>query len=87
MNRLVYLLALIGLVAYSDAALGLNNGRYTIAASLSGLTMDVAARSIGLYNGRAFCPIPGGGDVSATTGGLVAQALRDQNIPLAQYLR
>ena len=45
MNRLIYLLALVGLVAWSDAALALNNGRYTIVSSLSGLTMDVAARS------------------------------------------
>jgi lysophospholipase L1-like esterase len=44
MNRLVCLM-LIGLVAYSDAALAINNGRYTIVSSLSGLTMDVAARS------------------------------------------
>jgi lysophospholipase L1-like esterase len=72
--------------------------------------IDLHARSIALYNSRGFCPIPGGGDVSATTGGavgiffcddhthfdaggalsiggLVAQALRDQNIPLAQYLK
>jgi lysophospholipase L1-like esterase len=72
--------------------------------------IDLHARSITLYNSRGFCPIPGGGDVSASTGGavgiffcddhthfdaggavaiggLVAQALRDQNIPLAQYLK
>jgi lysophospholipase L1-like esterase len=72
--------------------------------------IDLHARSIALYNSRAFCPIPGGGDVTATTGGavgaffcadhthfdaggavaiggLVSQALRDQNIPLAQYLK
>ena len=72
--------------------------------------IDLHARSIALYNSRGFCPIPGGGDVSASTGGavglffcndhthfdtggaasigaLVAQALRDQNIPLAQYLK
>ncbi len=72
--------------------------------------IDLHARSIALYNSRRFCPIPGGADVSATTGGavgiffcadhthfdsggaqsiggLVAQALRDQNIPLAQYLK
>jgi lysophospholipase L1-like esterase len=72
--------------------------------------IDLHARSIALYNSRGFCPIPGGGDVSASTGGavgaffcddhthfdaggavaiggLVAQALRDQSIPLAQYLK
>jgi lysophospholipase L1-like esterase len=72
--------------------------------------IDLHARSIGLYNSRGFCPIPGGGDITASTGGavglffcndhthfdaggavsiggLVAQALRDQNIPLAQYLK
>jgi lysophospholipase L1-like esterase len=72
--------------------------------------IDLHARSISLYNSRGFCPIPGGGDVTASTGGavgiffcddhthfdaggalsiggLVAQALRDQNIPLAQYLK
>lgn len=72
--------------------------------------IDLHARSVALYNNRRFCPIPGGGDVTGSTGGavgiffcndhthfdaggalaiggLVAQALRDQNIPLAQYLK
>lgn len=72
--------------------------------------IDLHTRSIALYNSRGFCPIPGGGDVSESTGGavglffcndhthfdtggalsvggVVAQALRDQNIPLAQYLK
>jgi lysophospholipase L1-like esterase len=72
--------------------------------------IDLHAQSIQLYNNRAFCPIPGGTDVSATTGGaagaffcddhthfdtagandigvLVAQAIRNLNIPLAQYLK
>jgi hypothetical protein len=44
MNGLIRLM-LIGLVAYSNAALAVNNGRYAIVSSLSGLTMDVAARS------------------------------------------
>jgi hypothetical protein len=44
MNRLICLM-LVGLVAYSDAAMAINNGRYTIVSSLSGLTMDVAAKS------------------------------------------
>jgi lysophospholipase L1-like esterase len=82
----------------------------TVGAANGVPVIDLHARSISLYNSRAFCPIPGGGDVSATTGGavgtffcddhthfdaggalsiggLVAQALRDQNIPLAQYLK
>jgi len=72
--------------------------------------IDLHAQSIQLYNNRGFCPIPGGTDVSATTGGavgaffcddhthfdtggaidigaLVAQAIRNLNIPLAQYLK
>jgi lysophospholipase L1-like esterase len=72
--------------------------------------IDLHQLSVNLYNASRFCPIPGGGDVSATTGGpvgaffcddhthledagavriagLVANALRDQRIPLAAFLR
>jgi lysophospholipase L1-like esterase len=72
--------------------------------------IDLHALSVALYTMRGFCPIPGGSDVSASTGGavgeffcddhthfdtpgataiagLVAGALRTQNIPLAAYLR
>lgn len=72
--------------------------------------IDLHTRSIQLYNSRAFCPIPGGTDITATTGGavgaffcddhthfdtagandigvLVVQAIRNLNIPLAQYLK
>ena len=81
-----------------------------VGATLAVPVIDLHARSIALYNSRAFCPIPGGGDITASTGGavgaffcddhthfdaggavsigaLIAQALRDQNIPLAQYLK
>jgi lysophospholipase L1-like esterase len=72
--------------------------------------IDLHARSIALYSELGLCPIPGGGDVSASTGGktgaffcddhthfssdgaaqiaeLVAQALKDQNLGLAAYLK
>jgi lysophospholipase L1-like esterase len=72
--------------------------------------IDLHARSVALYNDLGLCPIPGGGDVSASTGGktgaffcedhthfersgaqqigeLIAAALRDQHIPLAERLR
>ncbi len=81
-----------------------------VGATLNVPVIDLHARSIALYNSRGFCPIPGGGDITASTGGavgaffcddhthfdaggavsigaLVAQALRDQNIPLSQYLK
>ena len=81
-----------------------------VGSSLSVPVIDLHARSVALYNSRGFCPIPGGGDITASTGGavgaffcddhthfdaggavsigaLVAQALREQNIPLAQYLK
>jgi lysophospholipase L1-like esterase len=82
----------------------------SVGAAIGVPVIDLHARSIGLYNSRGFCPIPGGGDITASTGGavglffcndhthfdaggavsiggLVAAALRDQNIPLAQYLK
>ena len=72
--------------------------------------IDLHGLSVAAYNQHAFCPIPGGGDVSATTtgpvgdyfcddhthlspsgaldiAGVMAKALRDQNIPLAAYLK
>jgi len=81
-----------------------------VGTSLGVPVIDLHARSIALYNSRGFCPIPGGGDITASTGGavgaffcddhthfdaggavaigaLVAQGLREQNIPLAQYLK
>jgi lysophospholipase L1-like esterase len=71
--------------------------------------IDLHERSIALYNELALCPIPGGSDVSASTGGkvgaffcddhthfsdegagqiaeLIAQALQDQDLGLADYL-
>jgi len=72
--------------------------------------IDLNVLSTTLYQSLAFCPIPGGSDVSASTtgavgtffcddhthfdtpgavkiAGLVAQALRDQKIALAAYLK
>lgn len=72
--------------------------------------VDLHERSIALYNQQGLCPIPGGSDVSASTGGktgaffcddhthfsaegaaqiaeLMAQALKDQKLSLAAYLR
>ncbi|MET0498817.1 MAG: RICIN domain-containing protein [Steroidobacteraceae bacterium] len=45
MNRLIYLLALTCLVAGSNAALALNNGRYKIVVSSTGQNMDVSGAS------------------------------------------
>jgi lysophospholipase L1-like esterase len=72
--------------------------------------IDLHARSVELYTKLGLCPIPGGGDVSGSTGGktgeffcddhthfdrtgaaqiaaLVAEALREQKITLADYLK
>jgi len=72
--------------------------------------LDLETASVALYNARGFCPIPGGGDVSATTTGpvgdffcddhthfsamgapviaqLVADAIRQQGLPLSAYLK
>ncbi len=72
--------------------------------------IDLHQLSVDLYNARSFCPIPGGGDISATTtgavgaffcddhthldptgavdiAGVVVQALREQGIGLAAYLK
>ncbi|WP_308367747.1 GDSL-type esterase/lipase family protein [Microbulbifer sp. TB1203] len=42
-----------------------------LGASLGVPVIDLHQRSIQLYNERGFCPIPGGGDVSESTGGAV----------------
>jgi lysophospholipase L1-like esterase len=72
--------------------------------------IDLHARSVELYTSLGLCPIPGGSDVSAATGGktgdffcddhthfepagasqigeLIVDALRDQSIGLAAYLK
>ncbi len=72
--------------------------------------IDLNGLSTALYQSLGFCPIPGGGDVSASTSGalgsffcddhthfdtpgavqiagLVAKALRDQNLALSAYLK
>jgi lysophospholipase L1-like esterase len=41
--------------------------------------IDLHALSVALYNARGFCPIPGGGDVSATTGGDVGAFFCDDH--------
>jgi lysophospholipase L1-like esterase len=72
--------------------------------------IDLHALSVELYTSLGLCPIPGGSDVSASTGGkvgsffcddhthfertgadqigqLIAKALRDQKLGLADYLK
>jgi lysophospholipase L1-like esterase len=72
--------------------------------------VDLHERSIALYNEQGLCPIPGGSDVTAATGGkvgaffcddhthfsgagaeqiaqLMAQALKDEMLGLARYLK
>ncbi|HXU62025.1 MAG TPA: GDSL-type esterase/lipase family protein [Polyangia bacterium] len=41
--------------------------------------IDLETASVALYNKQAFCPIPGGGDVSASTGGAVGAFFCDDH--------
>ncbi len=53
------------------ASRGFISETFDSGANLSVPVIDLHQRSIQLYNERNFCPIPGGGDVSESTGGAV----------------
>lgn len=50
-----------------------------LGADLGVPVIDLHQRSIQLYNERGFCPIPGGSDVSASTGGAVGAFFCDDH--------
>ncbi len=59
-------------------------GTYTTATEQAGMqdaapVIDLERLSVALYNQQAFCPIPGGGDVSASTGGAVGAFFCDDH--------
>ena len=105
----------VSMIACEGSTAQPSRGEFVTATIAAGETYDVPVidlhkRSIALYNELGFCPIPGGSDVSASTGGevgaffcddhthfdtkgagqiaeLVAEALREQSLGLASYLK
>jgi lysophospholipase L1-like esterase len=105
----------VSMIACEGSTAQPSRGAFVTATLEAGETYDVPVidlheRSIALYNELGLCPIPGGSDVSASTGGkvgaffcedhthfdtegadqiagLVAEALREQSLGLASYLK
>lgn len=61
------------------ASRGFLSETINLGASLDVPVIDLHQRSIQLYNQRGFCPIPGGGDVGAGTGGAVGAFFCDDH--------
>ena len=61
------------------ASRGFLSETINLGASMDVPVIDLHQRSIQLYNQRSFCPIPGGGDVGAGTGGAVGAFFCDDH--------